>query len=410
MKRYLCSVPAVLSGLPVGPLYPHIASFVQGLGPQGYSSCAINQKIRLLRRLDEWFVHRHIGIGSFDDALIERFLCLRRKGGHVQLGDPTTLRSFLNHLREHGVVPRSSAKPDNIQGHQLLTSFAQYLTEERGLARATLKRYLCDTKKFISERFRSSSISLRDLHPHDIARFVIGRGTVVSSSAAQHAVSPLRALLKFLQQRGDVTANLAASVPSVAKWSLAGLPKYLQSHEVERLLGTCKGSNAGERRDRAILLLLARLGLRGGEVAQLNLEDINWETGEVSVRGKGGRISRLPIPDEVGKALATYIRLSRPRCSCRRVFIRVRAPHQGLSGCTAIDHVVHAALKRAGLNPAFKGAHALRHSLATHMLHRGASLPEIGQILRHQLPSTTAIYAKADLAALRAIAQPWPWR
>jgi len=100
MKRYLCSVPAVLSGLPVGPLYPHIASFVQGLGPQGYSSCAINQKIRLLRRLDEWFVHRHIGIGSFDDALIERFLCLRRKGGHVQLGDPTTLRSFLNHLRE----------------------------------------------------------------------------------------------------------------------------------------------------------------------------------------------------------------------------------------------------------------------------------------------------------------------
>src|SRR5438034_827209 len=322
MKRYLCSVPAVLSGLPVGPLYPHIASFVQGLGPQGYSSCAINQKIRLLRRLDEWFVHRHIGIGSFDDALIERFLCLRRKGGHVQLGDPTTLRSFLNHLREHGVVPRSSAKPDNIQGHQLLTSFAQYLTEERGLARATLKRYLCDTKKFISERFRSSSISLRDLHPHDIARFVIGRGTVVSSSAAQHAVSPLRALLKFLQQRGDVTANLAASVPSVAKWSLAGLPKYLQSHEVERLLGTCKGSNAGERRDRAILLLLAR---RSPALLPLQVPNRRSTSWDCRYFGSPARLHFATLGTDAARFAVTS-----PRC-----WRNLSSARSGLTACCA---------------------------------------------------------------------------
>jgi len=410
MKRYLCSVPAVLSELPVGPLYPHIAGFVQELAPQGYTSCAINQKIRLLRRLDEWFVRRRIELCGLDEPLIERFLCLRRKGGHHQLGDPTTLRSFLNYVREAGVVPRPPAKRENIPENDPLTDFAQYLTEERGLARRTVDRYLCETKNFLFGRFGNSPIVLRDLRPQDIARFVIGRANSVSTGAAQHAVGPLRALLRFLQQRGDVRRNLAASVPGVARWSLAGLPRFLHSDEVERMLEARERNNPVELRDRAILLLLARLGLRGGEVAQMNLEDINWETGEVSVRGKGGCISRLPIPVDVGKALPTYLRLSRPRCTCRPLFIRVRAPHQGLSGCSPIFLSVQAAMKRAGLNPPFKGAHVLRHSLATHMLHRGASLPEIGQILRHQLPSTTAIYAKVDLAALRAVAQLWPWR
>jgi integrase len=186
------------------------------------------------------------------------------------------------------------------------------------------------------------------------------------------------------------------------------LPKYLPAQEVELLLESCDPKSLVQQRDHAILLLLARLGLRAGEIVQMTLEDIDWETGELTVRGKGGRADRLPMDREVGQALARYLRYGRPRCSSRRVFIRWHAPHRGLAGSAAIDAVVRRALKRAGLNPRLKGAHLLRHSLATRMIGRGASLSEIGQILRHQLPKTTALYAKVDLQALRALAQPWP--
>ena len=189
----------------------------------------------------------------------------------------------------------------------------------------------------------------------------------------------------------------------MASWSLAGLPKYLSNQDVDLVLERCKGGSAEEQRDRAILFLLARLGLRAGEIAQLTLDDIRWDTGEITIRGKGGALNRLPLLIDVGEALVAYLHHGRPKCSSRNVFIRVRAPRQGFTGGDAINRVVRVALKRAGLDPSGKGAHVLRHSLATRMLRGGASLPEIGQILGHELPKTTAIYAKVDLAALRAL-------
>jgi integrase/recombinase XerD len=221
-------------------------------------------------------------------------------------------------------------------------------------------------------------------------------------------VTTLRSFLRFLQQRGLLSTDLAAAVPGVAGWRLAHLPKALPTEQVERLLASCDRRSPTGRRDFAILMLLARLGLRGGEVSALTLDDIDWERGEIVVHGKGQKLARLPLPADVGSALVDYLRQDRPVCPSRRVFIRVRAPKRGFISLSAICCIVRRALERAGLAPEFKGAHLLRHSLATHLLRRGASLVEIGQLLRHSQPDTTQIYAKVDITALRAIALPWP--
>ncbi len=202
--------------------------------------------------------------------------------------------------------------------------------------------------------------------------------------------------------------DLASAIPGIANWRLTHLPKALTAEQVESLLLCCDQSTATGQRDHAILLLLARLGLRAGEVVAMTLDDIQWETGLLTVRGKGLRHETLPLPQDVGEALAHYLRYRRPQCTTRRVFIRLRAPHQGFTTSAAICNVVRRALARAGLNPACKGAHLLRHSLATRMLSNGASLAEIGDILRHRQPQTTQIYAKVDVKALRTLAQPWP--
>lgn len=197
-------------------------------------------------------------------------------------------------------------------------------------------------------------------------------------------------------------------VPTVSNWRLTGLPKSLEPQQIERLLKSCDQNTKVGQRDYTILLLLARLGLRAGEIVAMTLDDINWDVGELIIRGKGPRKDRLPIPRDVGEALAAYLQYCRPACPTRRIFIRARAPYQGFSSSVAICNIVQRALLRANINTYHKGAHLLRHSLATHMLCKGASLAEIGDILRHQLPNTTQIYTKVDIVSLRSLAQPWP--
>src|SRR5437867_6400383 len=393
---------------PAGQIHPHIETFTASLAAQGYSSATINTKGCLLRKLDRWFQRGRTGIHNFDEAAIEQFLRFRGSGGYIRPSDPATLRSFLNHLREKEILRYPVRRTDDSPLQKLQASFAQYLNEERGLVQGTVQQYLVETRRFLSESFGTGCIRLDELHSDDIAEFIVRRSAAVSTSATQHAITALRTLFRFLYQRGDCRANLAASIPSVASWSLAGLPKYLSDRDVELVLESCKGGSAEDQRDRAILFLLARLGLRAGEIAQLTLDDINWDTGELTIRGKGGSLSRLPILIDVGEALVAYLRHGRPQCSSRSVFIRLRAPRQGFTGVDAINCVVHVALKCAVLDPPDKGAHVLTHSLATRMLRGGASLPEVGQILRHELPKTTAIYAKVDVAALRALAPVWP--
>ena len=197
-------------------------------------------------------------------------------------------------------------------------------------------------------------------------------------------------------------------MPTAPGWRKTQPPKWISPDEIERVLASCDRHSAIGQRDYAILLLLARLGLRAGEVLSLELDDIRWETAEITVCGKGRQRKRFPLPEDVGRAIATYLKLARPQCDSRRVFLRAKAPYRGLGHASTLDTIVTHALARAGLDPPLKGAHLFRHSLATRMLRNGATLTEIGQILHHASPDTTSIYAKVDIAGLRALAQPWP--
>jgi site-specific recombinase XerD len=258
------------------------------------------------------------------------------------------------------------------------------------------------------ERFGAGRIHLAQLHAADITGFVQRHAHDLSPGRAKLMVTALRSFLRHLRHRGDIATDLAACVPCVPNWSFSTLPKFLLPGQVQRVLEHCDQQTPSGKRDYAILLLLARLGLRAGEVVGLTLDDINWEEGRITLRSKGGRWAQLPLPAEVGKALAHYLKQGRPRCASRRVFIRQRAPRVGFANSIAICSLVERALVRAEIDSPRKGAHLFRHTLATEMLRHGTSLSEIGQLLRHQDPNTTTIYAKVDLPSLRPLALPWP--
>lgn len=270
-------------------------------------------------------------------------------------------------------------------------------------------QYLTVARRFLWHRFRDGKIRLKELVTKDVSDFVLKDSGIRGRRSAQLMTSVLRSFLNYLFQEGKTTVNLATAIPATAGGRLSELPRYLEAAEVEKLLRSCdRRQNAG-RRDYAVLVLLARLGLRASEVANLELDDIDWTAGELVIRGKGNRMERMPLLQEVGKAVADYLKRGRPRCSTRRVFIHCKAPYAGFSSPpNAVSGIVNRALARAGLNPLNHGAHLLRHSLATNLLRSGASLTQIGQVLRHQQTQTTEIYAKVDVNALRSLAQPWP--
>ncbi len=305
------------------------------------------------------------------------------------------------------MVPEPASEGTPVE--RLAQEFRLYLERERGLAPATVLYYLEFTKRFLVQCFADGEPRLDGLRAADVVRFVQREAARLHCpKRAKMMTTAVRSFLQYARYRDLVSIDLRSSVPTVANWSMASLPKALSSEEVECLLSHCDRDTALGCRNWAILLLLARLGLRAGEVVGLVFEDIDWEAGEISIRASGTRTDRLPIPQEVGAALAEYLQYSRPVCASRRVFVRMRAPHRGFASSVAICTIVRRTLGHAGLNPAHDGAHLLRHSVATQMLRQGASLAEIGELLRHRSPQTTMIYAKVDLDLLRPLALPWP--
>lgn len=227
-------------------------------------------------------------------------------------------------------------------------------------------------------------------------------------SRAQQTLTAMNAFLRYLRLRGLITVDLAACVPGAAHWSLAKLPAFLRPAQVTRVLTLCERRSGIGRRNYAILLLLARLGLRAGEVAALTLDQIDWQHGVLTLRGKGGQWTQMPLPQDVGEAIVDYLEHGRPPSSDRHLFVSVDAPRRGFRGATSISVIASRVLSRARINHLRAGAHIFRHALATEMLRQGASLSEIGRLLRHRHPDTTRIYAKVDLTALRDLAMPWP--
>jgi len=358
--------------------------------------------------LERWLKPRHLKLANLDEQTANQFLEKRQRKGGLRRGDGRTVHRLLAHLRETGVIPWPEPTIDESPLTMLRKRYENYLRKERGLSSATVARYWVFVRDFIVERFGYGPICVRKLVPDDVSRFLLRRARSGSSGAAKLMVSALRSFFRFLFQHGETESNLAGAVPTVPAWRLKEVPRHLKPEEVERVVQACDLSSPVGCRDQAILLLLARLGLRAGEVIVLELDDIDWRAGVITVRGKGCYHDRLPLPTDVGEALAAYLRQHRPPCRTRRVFIRSRAPLRGFAHPSSISTIVCRALKRAGLQPDFKGAHILRHSLATGMLHRGASMAQIGEILRHRSPNTTEIYAKVDIRGLRSLALPWP--
>ncbi len=399
--------PRVRQRLCYGPLATHLDGFATLLASQGYSTLLAKEKLRRVAELSRWLQYRELALSTLDEAAIERFLVDHDRHPNGR-GGRHACRKLLGYLRQLGWVASPGTNSDDSPLHRLEQEYARFLACERGLKPTTVSNYLPTVHRFLEEQCGEGALRLNALRSPDIDRFLLRYTPGLSRGRAKLVVTVLRSFFRFLCQHGHIASDLADAIPTVADWHLAGVPRSLAPAQVEALLAACDSQTSRGQRDYAILMLLARLGLRAGEVVALTLDDIDWDNGTLLVRGKGDRQEHLPLPQDVGKAIAEYLRSARPPCTSRQLFIRCRAPNCGFAGAAAIDTVVRRALARAGLNPAFKGAHLLRHSLATRMLGNGASLGEIGEILRHRHPETTQIYAKVDFNALRALAPPWP--
>jgi len=391
----------------VGPVTPHFEGFADYLCVRGYAQFSIRNKLRLIADLSQFLYRRKLSIAAIDEALINRFLD-RRRCRRFGRGSRATGKMLLRYLRECGEVAPLAEVVDHSPLTQLLQQYQHFLTCERGLSQATLDNYVPMVKQFLSERFGSADIELETLNQQDVHRFILHQARHFSRNRTKLIVTALRSFLRFLFQRGDTTKDLTGALLSVASWRMSHLPKSLSNADIEHLLASCDCQTQIGQRDYAILLLLARLGLRAGEVVAMTLDDIDWQNGVFTVHGKGSKQEQLPLPADVGEAFLDYLRHARPSCTSRSFFIRIHAPYQGFTSSVAVCDVVRRALSRAGLNPDCKGAHLLRHSLATRMVNSGASLQEIGEILRHCHPDTTRIYAKVNVDALRALAPSWP--
>lgn len=389
-----------------GPLEPYVSGFVPALAERGYTPVSMAHQLRLMAHVSRWLACERFGPDDLSPARVEQFVAARRAAGYVNYVTPRALLALLEYLRDVGVVP-PARDPVLSEVEELLGGYRAWLCSERGLAAVTTRNYADMVRPFVASRLNAAGeLDLRSLAAGDVLAFVLAQCPHRRAGSAKLLVTALRSLLGYLHVQGVIARPLAPVVPSVAGWRLTGLPRGLGSEQVRALLDSCDPETGVGARDFAILKLLVRLGMRRGEVAALTLDDIDWRSGELLVRGKGSRRERLPLPADVGDTLANYLRRARPvSAEGRAVFVRVKAPHRALTP-SGISQVVIAAGHRAGLGRV--NAHRLRHTTATELLRSGAPLVEIGQLLRHRSQQTTAIYAKVDRERLRALARPWP--
>lgn len=387
-----------------GPLERYAEGFASGLARQGYAPSSVVFHVRLLANVSRWLEARGLGAAALDLAAGEAFLAERRASGRSARLRAGSLEPLLGYLRDAEVVAAPGPLPPATQADAVLARYAGYLAAERGLSARTITRNVDLVRPFLAGLTRDGRLDLGRLTAAEVTAFVVSQSGE-RPGAVPRMVTALRSLLRFLHVDGVTVAGLADAVPAVAGRKLAGLPKALAAGQVAAMLAACDQGTAVGRRDLAVLTVLSRLGLRAGEVAALRLEDIDWRRGELTVTGKGSRAERLPLPADVGSTIVAYLRDGRPRSGHREVFLCARAPHRGMSR-GAVTNVAARAARKAGLGTVH--AHRLRHSAATAMLDAGGSLGEIGQVLRHNHALTTAIYAKVDIIALRAVAMPWP--
>lgn len=403
-------IQAAAERLRSGVFGPHVDCFCSRLAEAGYTRATITTKLWTIGALARWMADHGLGATDLDEARVDDFFAARRARGRLSHGDRRTATMLLAHLRSSGAVATPQPSRDTSPFAPLLARYEVHLRQERALTEGTISEYGSMARALVCERLQEAGRSIQDLGAQDIHDYLLARVHRLVPKRAQFVTSALRSFLRFLFARGEIRTDLSVAVLTVRLRRSPALPRHMPPRDVERLLRSCDRSSATGRRNYAVLLLLARLGLRASEVVSLELDDLRWREGEIHIRGKGLVRDRLPLLPDVGEALALYLREDRPPTASRRVFLCRRAPSRGFSHPSTVSTIVARALAKAGLSPALRGAHLLRHSLATAMIRRGASLAEIGEVLRHRSANTTEIYAKVDFGTLKDIALPWPIR
>ena len=389
-----------------GPAGSFLDGFAQSMLAAGYSSGTIRSYVWDAEHVGLWVTRRGALIADLDEALLERFArhlprcrCRgRRRGRH----EPVSFRAhvFLRYLREASVV--SSSAPVT-RRPQLVIEYAAWMRDRRGLIETTIAHSLPVVQALLG----TVSDDPTRLDAACVRNFVLEYIRRHAPSSAGCVTTIVRCFLRWLVMRGRCSTDLTEAVPKVPTWRLARLPRYIAADDVERILAACDRPSSVARRDRAMLLLLARLALRAGDVVGLRLGDIEWGQGRLRVAGKGRRETRLPLPQDVGEAILGYLEFERPAVATDHVFLTARTPVRPIAS-NGLRDVVGRAIERAGVQAPSRGTHILRHSLATRLLREGATIDAIGALLRHHDVSTTALYAKVDIALLRQISQPWP--
>lgn len=388
-----------------GPLAPHATGLAGELARLGFTEMSARGQLGLAAHLSRWLAAAGLGTMALTAPVAEEYLAARRAAGYTAYLTPKALAPLLGYLRELGVAPEAEIAVPATQAEALLERYRRYLLAERGLREKVARGYVDSVRPFVATCAAVDGADLRRLTAGDVTAFLTVQSRRLAPKTAQRLATALRSLLRFWHVEGLISGPLDRAVPKVAN-RRPGLPRPLDPAQVRALLATCDCGTAGGRRDLAMMTLLARMGLRAGEVAGLRLDDIDWRRGEITVAGKGNRRDQLPLPADAGEAVADWLQHGRPPTALdRSVFIRIKAPHRGLTAC-GVTMAVFAAGQRAGLGTIY--AHRLRHSAATAMLAGGGSLAEIGQVLRHRRPHTTAAYTKVNVDALRALARPWP--
>lgn len=374
-----------------------------GLARQGTWRC-----LNLVDGLLSWLTRSRLKLSGLDERVLERYLRDRARKQSIQPGDRAALKRLLSVLRQADLispVPLPTITPED----QVFDKFANYLRHERGMAPTSIIHHLPVIRRFLREVCPGGDSDLGEIRQADVICYVEHHARDGSAASGKAMCWSLRAFLRYLYHSGSNPLALAGCVPSIRRWKLSSLPTYLSIAQVQKVLDACDRTTASGRRDYAILMMLAKVGLRANEVATLTLDDIDWRSGTMLIRAKNRQQTRMPMPSDVGAAIVAYLRDDRPASPCRRLFLRTLAPHAGFASGSAITMIAGAALKRAGISGcAHHGAHLFRHSLATELLRCGATLSQIGQLLRHKSHDTTRIYAKVDIEALRTLSLPWP--
>jgi len=395
--------PETLLRLRRGPLGDYLDRYADWLSEQGF--CRVAARLHLVQIADFslWLSKRGLTLNDVQPTIIDSFIEDRRRRVKPH-AERSTLQRFFRLVRPEAYAPA----PSPLTASQvLLEDFRCHFLEERGAAPVSYLTLQPILHQFLAECFPDGTIDCARLTAKDVIGFVRRHAYRHSPGRAKLLVTALRVFLRYLRERGDITTDLAATVPRVATWPGSTIPKFLSPDQVRQVLAQCDRDSPRGRRNYAILLLLSRLGFRADEIVRLTLDNIDWENGHISFRGKGGHWDQMPLPADVGEAIVRYLQDARPPSPCRRLFLRHAAPKTGFTNSGAISSLVRRAILRAGINTQRKGSHLFRHSLATRMVNEGSSLPEIAELLRHQSIETTNLYAKVDFHALRSIALPW---